>query len=250
MNAPLDGKVAIVTGASRGLGRSMASQLSAAGASLVVASRSTVDLKSFVTETEALGRRALAVPCDVSDEDSVQAMVAAAVQEFGRLDIVVNNAGVVYTSPLLDQTSDAWDRVIDTNLRGVYLVTRAAGPHLIAQGSGKVINIASNFALMGVSQHTAYTSSKAAIIAFTQSLAVEWARHNIQVNALAPGYFETDINTELRANAAVHTVLRRIPARRMGRAEELGPWVQLLAGPASDFMTGSTIVIDGGHSVQ
>jgi NAD(P)-dependent dehydrogenase (short-subunit alcohol dehydrogenase family) len=251
MSGSLDGKVAIITGASRGLGRSIATNLSAAGATVVVAARTVSNLDSFVAETKESGRRALAVACDVTDEDAVEALAAAAVTEFGRVDVLVNNSGVVDVAPLLEQASDAWDRVIDTNLRGVYLVTRAVGRHMVEQRAGKVINIASSFGLMGVSQHAAYTSSKAAVIAFTRCMAIEWARHNIQVNAIAPGYFETDINSELRADdAMMQTVLRRIPARRMGRADELGPWVLLLAGGASDFMTGSTIVIDGGQSAQ
>jgi 2-deoxy-D-gluconate 3-dehydrogenase len=251
MSGRLDGKVTIVTGASRGLGRAIAHALSAAGSSVVVAARTTADLDSFVAETERLARRALAVVCDVTDEDSVQAMVAAAVDKFGRVDVLVNNSGVLDTIPLLEQSPEAWDRIVDTNLRGVYLSTRAVGRHMIPQHSGKIINVASNFGLMGVSQHAAYSSSKAAVIAFTRSIAIEWARHNIQVNAIAPGYFETAINSNLRADdQALRRVLRCIPARRMGRAEELGPWVVLLAGRASDFMTGSTIVIDGGQSAQ
>ena len=251
MTTSLEGKVAIVTGASRGLGRSIASELSRAGASVVVAARSIDDLNSLVDETRALGGRSLAVACDVTQEAAVEAMVEATVAEFGRVDILVNNSGVLDTVPLTEQSADAWDRVINTNLRGVYLTTRAAGRDMIQRRSGKVINIASHFALTGVSQHAAYSSSKAAVIAFTRSMAIEWARHNIQVNAIAPGFFETDINSDLRADDAVmQKTLRRIPARRMGRAEELGPWVLLLAGAASDFMTGSTIVIDGGQSVQ
>lgn len=250
MSGELTGKVAIVTGAGRGLGREIASALSEAGAHVVVASRTEADLLSFVDQVETDGRRALAVPTDVTDEAAVEAMVSAAVECFGRLDIVVNNSGIVDTVPLLEQEPEAWDQVVSTNLRGTYLVTRAAGRHLVEQGAGKVINIASNFALMGVANHAAYSASKAAVIAFTRAMAVEWAKHGIQVNAIAPGYFETDLNASMRSDEEMSKKVRRaIPVRRMGAPAEIKPWVALLAGSASDFMTGEVIVLDGGQSV-
>lgn len=248
--ARLGGRVAIVTGAGRGLGRAIATTLSEAGARVVVASRTRSELDAFVEEAGRAGREALAVPTDVTDAESVDALVSAAVDRFGRIDIVVNNSGVVDTAGLLEQAPEDWDRVVNTNLRGTYLVTRAAGRHLSVQGSGKVINIASNFALMGIANHAAYSASKAAVIAFTRAMAVEWARYGIQVNAIAPGYFETDLNAAMRADEEMtKRVLRAIPARRMGRPEELKPWVLLLSGDESDFMTGEVIVIDGGQSV-
>ncbi|MGQ4598909.1 glucose 1-dehydrogenase [Nocardia sp. R6R-6] len=247
----LEGKVAVVTGAGRGLGRTIAGALSEAGAAVTVASRTPEQLASFVAETDALGGRALAVPTDVTDEQAVRELVDRTLEAFGRIDILVNNSGVLSSVPLLEQQAGDWDRVIDTNLRGIYLTTRAVGRHLVEQGSGKVINIASNFGLMGVPHHAAYAVSKAGIIAFTKCMAVEWARNNVQVNALAPGYFATELNSALRADsAATAKVLRAIPARRMGEAAELAPWVLLLAGAASDFMTGETIVIDGGQSAR
>lgn len=247
----LEGKVAVVTGAGRGLGRAIAESLVNAGAAVTVASRTQPQLASFVEETRARGGRALAVPTDVADEQAVDALVERTLGEFGRVDILVNNSGVLSSTPLLNQDAADWDRVIATNLRGTYLVTRAVGAHLVAQGSGKVINIASNFGLMGVANHAAYATSKAGLIAFTKCMAVEWARHNVQVNALAPGYFATELNASLRADeSATDKVLRAIPARRMGTPDELSPWVLLLAGGASDFMTGETIVIDGGQSAR
>jgi NAD(P)-dependent dehydrogenase (short-subunit alcohol dehydrogenase family) len=247
----LDGKVAIVTGAGRGLGRSMAHALVEAGAAVAVAARSGAELDSFVAEVEASGGRALALPTDVTDETAVEQMVATTVETFGRLDVLVNNSGIVATTPLIEQTADEWDRVVATNLRGVFLATRAAGRHLVAQGSGKVVNIASNFALQGVADHAAYSASKAGVIAFTRSMAMEWARHGVQVNAIAPGYFATPLNAELREDeATLAKVVRAIPLRRMGQADELKPWLLLLAGSASDFMTGEVVVIDGGQSVR
>jgi 2-deoxy-D-gluconate 3-dehydrogenase len=251
LGQPLEGKVVVVTGAGRGLGRAMATALAGAGALVAVAARTLVELDSFTAEQAAAGRKALACPTDITDRRSVDEMIETVVRQFGRLDILVNNAGTVASTPLLDQEPEEWDRVIATNLRGTYLATRAAGRHLVAQGSGKVVNIASNFALQGVANHAAYSASKAAVVAFTRSMAIEWARYGVQVNALAPGYFATAMNEELRADqAAADRVVRAIPARRFGRPEEIAPWLLLLAGPQSDFMTGEVIVIDGGQSVR
>lgn len=247
----LEGKVAIVTGAGRGLGRAMARALTDAGAAVTVASRTAAELDSFVDEAKTAGAQALACPTDITDEASVQRMVDATVEAFGRVDVLINNGGIVASTPLVDQPAHEWDRVIATNLRGTYLATRAVGRHLLAQGSGKVINVASNFALQGVANHAAYSASKAGVIAFTRSMSIEWARNNVQVNAIAPGYFATPLNAEMRADPeALAKVVRAIPARRMGEADELAPWVLLLAGSASDFMTGEVIVIDGGQSVR
>jgi NAD(P)-dependent dehydrogenase (short-subunit alcohol dehydrogenase family) len=240
----------VVTGAGRGIGRALAVDLASHGADVVLAARNADQLREVATEVEALGRRALVQPTDVTDAAAVGALAAGTLDAFGRVDILVNNSGILATRALLDQEPDEWDAVYATNIRGIYLTTRAIGRHLVEQGSGKVINVASNFALTGVANHTAYSSSKAAILAFTRSLAVEWARHNVQVNALAPGYFATELNAAARADPELYQkILRGVPARRMGEPQELAPWLIQLAGPASDFMTGAVIVIDGGQSL-
>ena len=247
----LHGKVAIVTGAGRGLGRSMAEALAESGAAVTVAARTTAQLDELVAELEAAGARALACTTDITDEQSVEALVAATVERFGRVDVLVNNSGILASTPLVEQTAEEWDAVMATNMRGTFLATRAVGRHFIEQGSGKVVNIASNFALQGVANHAAYSASKAAVIAFTRSIAVEWARHGIQVNAIAPGYFATSMNADVREDPDVLArVVRAIPIRRMGEPRELRPWLLLLAGEESNFMTGEVIVIDGGQSIR
>ncbi|MFL4908225.1 SDR family NAD(P)-dependent oxidoreductase [Streptomyces sp. MMS24-I2-30] len=252
MSGVLAGKVAVVTGGGRGLGRAFAHALGSQGAQVVVASRKAADLDRVVAEATEAGYEAWAHPTDVTSESSIESLVTDAVAHFGHLDILVNNSGVVTTKPMVDTTADEWDTVVATNLRGTFLAVRAMGRHLISEGrGGKIINIASNFALKGIPNHSAYAASKAGVIGMTRSLAIEWARHNIQVNAIAPGYFTTDMNAEMRADAELpQKILRTIPARRFAGPDELSTWIVALAGPASDFMTGEVIVIDGGQSVS
>lgn len=246
----LEGQVAIVTGAGKGLGRAIALALAEAGAHVALAARSEADLAAVAEEIRALGRRGLAVPTDVTDREEVEALVERTVRELGGLDILVNNAGIVRECPLLETTDDDWDAVIDTNVRGTFLCTRSAGRVLTAKGSGKIINVASNLGVLAVARLASYCASKGAIIQLTKALALEWAPFGVQVNAIAPGYFETDMNAELRARPeSLGRILRRIPAGRMGRPEEVGPLAVFLASAASDFVTGETVVIDGGQVV-
>ena len=248
---PLAGRVALVTGASRGIGRSVALALAAAGADVALGARSAGDLKVVADEIAGLGRRALPVPLDVTDSSSVDDAVAAVADGLGGLDVLVNNAGIVHSQPVLETSDEDWDRVLSTNLRGVFLCSRAAGRVLTAQRSGKVINMASHFGIMATPAHGPYCASKAGILQLTRVLALEWAPFNVQVNAIAPGYVATDLNAETRSDAALtDKILRRIPARRMAEPDEIGPLAVLLASAASDFMTGSTLVIDGGHAAR
>lgn len=251
MGESLKDKVVVVTGGGRGLGRAFALALGAEGARVVVASRNAADLDGVVADAEKIGIEAWARPTDVTDEASVDGLVDEAVDRFGRVDVMVNNSGVILTRPLVDLTVEEWDLIVDTNLRGVFLGCRAAGRHFIARGGGgKVVNIASNYALKGYPWHAAYSASKAGVVGLTRSLAVEWARHGVQVNALAPGYTVTDMSASAMADEQLNDkILRTIPARRMGHPDEMAPWVVALAGPASDFMTGEVVTVDGGQTV-
>ena len=245
----LDGRVAVVTGASRGLGRAMALALAEAGGDLALAGRSKPDLEETAHRVERLGRRALVVPTDVRILAEVEALMGRAVTGLGRLDILVNNSGVAHVGPFAEGPPEEWSRMLETNLTGVLNGCRAAAPHFLAAKRGKVINVASMLAAVGLSHYAVYSATKGGIVAFTRTLAVEWARHNIQVNAIAPGWFVTDMNAHAFANEKLRErLLRDIPLRRTGREEEIGPLAVYLASPASDFMTGQTIYLDGGHS--
>lgn len=245
----LEGKVAIVTGASRGLGRAMALALAEAGADVAVAARSKPDLEETAHAIERAGRRALVVPTDVTSYAEVEALVRRTVDGLGGLHVLVNNSGVARVKPLVEWTPDEWRGLLDVNLLGVFNGCRAAAPHLIGQRAGKVINVSSMLAAVGLPGYTIYSATKGAIVAFTRTLGVEWARHNVQVNAIAPGWFSTDMSDPaFREPRIAERLLRDIPARRTGRPEEIGPLAVYLASSASDFMTGQTLFLDGGHT--
>ena len=243
----LTGRVAIMTGAGRGLGRTMALALAAAGADLALASRTTPELESLVEEIEALGRRAIAVPTDITSPEACEALVAAAVERLGRLDILVNNAGTNVRKSALEITPDEYDFVIQTNLKGYFNGARAAGRLFVEQGSGKVINISSILGSVALPNQAAYASSKGAIDQLTKVLAIEWASANVQVNGLAPTYFETDLTRPLYDDPERKAFIEeRTPMGRWGQPHELAGAVIFLASDASDFVTGQTILVDGG----
>ena len=243
----LTGRVAIMTGAGRGLGRTMALALAAAGADLALASRTTTELESLVEEVEALGRRAIAVPTDVTSPEACEAMVRTTIDRLDRLDILVNNAGTNVRKPALEITPDEFDFVIQTNLKGYFNGARAAGPHFVAQGSGKIINLSSILGSVALPNQAAYASSKGAIDQLTKVLAIEWANAGVQVNSLAPTYFETDLTRPLYEDPERKAFIEdRTPMGRWGQPHELAGAVIFLASSASDFVTGQTILVDGG----
>jgi 2-deoxy-D-gluconate 3-dehydrogenase len=241
--------VAVVTGASRGLGRAMAVAFATAGAHVALAARSKPDLEETAQQVEGHGVRALVLPTDVTRYDEVEALVARTVEALGGLDILVNNSGIARTTPLAEATPEDWRAIVDVNLTGVFNGCRAVAAHFIARRRGKVINLASVLGAVGLPGYALYAATKGGVIALTRTLGVEWARHNVQVNAIAPGWFVTDMNAAAFGDPRINERLTRdIPMRRTGRLEEIGPLAVFLASSASDFMTGQTIFLDGGHS--
>lgn len=243
LTVDLTGRRALVTGASSGLGLHFAEVLHRAGAEVVLAARSRDKLDRHCTR---LGERVSAVTLDVRDSASVKRAIADA----GPLDILVNNAGVTVTRPALDQSEDDWDEVVGTNLKGAFLVaTETARAMREVRRAGAIINIASILGLRQAGQVTSYAVAKAGLIQLTRQLALELARFDIRVNALAPGYLETDINRDFFQSDAGQALIKRIPQRRLGRLADLDGPLLLLASDASAFMTGSVIAVDGGHLV-
>lgn len=245
MDLELRGRTAIVTGASRGLGRAIARGLAAEGVLVLAAGRTAEALDTLVADTAGQVHSTL---CDMRNRQDVASLADQAVEAFGRLDIVVNNAGVAPAGPFLEQDQAIFDEVIEVNVVAPAVLARAAGRHLVRQRSGKIINIASTSGILGKPMLVAYSASKGAVLQLTKALAAEWAPHNVQVNAVCPGAYETDAQAAvLESPEILQRRLRKIPARRMGRAEEIGPIVCLLASRWADFMTGSVVVSDGGE---
>jgi len=244
----VQGRVALVTGASSGLGEHFARTLASRGARVAVAARRTDRLAKLVTD---LGDGALALPLDVTKPESVAAAFHELEAKLGAPDIVVNNAGVAHAKPSIDLTEDDWRGVLDTNLDGAWRVAQAAARSMVAaKKSGSIVNIASILGMRVASSLLAYTTAKAALVQLTKALALEWARHGIRVNAIAPGYIETEMNRGFFQTEAGQSVVKRIPQRRIGTPGQLDGALLLLASDAGSYMTGSVVVVDGGHVVS
>jgi NAD(P)-dependent dehydrogenase (short-subunit alcohol dehydrogenase family) len=264
----LTGRIAIVTGASRGIGAAIAQRLARDGASVALAARTFAGTDATATAIRDSGADAMAFQCDVADSDAVARLVDNVLELHGRIDIVINNAGV---SPLQVAAEDlpetVWDTILDTNLKGAFLLATAAAPAMIAAGGGAVVNISSIAGLSAIPGEAAYSASKAGLIGLTRALAFEWARHGIRVNTVAPGYVATEMNREVRehgamllgssagpprndvdgrALAAFRRVVGRTPMGRFGDAGEIAEVVAFLASDRSSFMTGETVTVDGG----
>jgi gluconate 5-dehydrogenase len=243
--------VTIVTGGGSGIGRQMARALAELGSDLVLCARKAERCEQAAGELRALGVRTLGLGCDVRDSEQVQAVIGRAASEFGRIDVLVNNAGTTWAAPAEETPLEGWQKVIDVNLTGVFLCSQAAGRIMIGQGGGKIVNIASVAALGGarpeVMDSVSYNASKGGVVSFTRDLAVKWARHGINVNAIAPGWFPTQMSKYVleRHRDALY---EQIPMRRFGGADDLKGAVVFLASAASDYMTGQLLVVDGGQT--
>jgi NAD(P)-dependent dehydrogenase (short-subunit alcohol dehydrogenase family) len=243
-------QVALVTGASSGIGRHLAELLATAGAKVALAARRADRLAEAAREIETTGGQCLPVACDVTRSDSVAAAVAAAEGQLGPLTILVNNAGVVVAKPVLQHTEEEWDYVVDTNLKGAWLMAREFAQHLVdRQRPGRIVNIASVLGMRTIARVPSYTAAKAGLIHLTGVLAMELARYGILVNAIAPGYVETDFNRDFLGSDAGKKLTARIPLRRVGRPDDLDGAMLLLASPAGAYITGAVIAVDGGHGV-
>jgi len=248
LTADLSGRVALITGASSGLGAHFAQTLARHGAHVALVARRRERLEELARTIEAGGGKAVVVAADISTAAGVATAFDQAAQALGPATIVVNNAGIARNAPALQMDEATWDEVVDTNLRGAWLVAQAAAKHMVAAGcGGSIINIASILARRVNGQNAPYIASKAGLLHLTRALALEWARHNIRVNAILPGYIETDINREFFKTPAGEALLKRVPQRRLGQPADLDGALLLLASDASAFMTGAEIAVDGGH---
>ncbi|MFJ5621344.1 SDR family oxidoreductase [Peribacillus loiseleuriae] len=242
----LDGKVAVITGATRGIGRKMALSLAEAGATVALLQRNTSD-DSVQKEIEALGQKSVIIPCDLGNQAQVKAAIPTVVKELGQIDILVNNAGIQRRSPSVSFSETDWDDVINVNLKCVWLLCQEAGKYMVPQGKGKIINMASLLSFQGGLTVPAYAAAKGGVAQLTKALSNEWAKENVNVNAIVPGYIATDMNEALLQDETRNRqILERIPAGRWGQAEDFMGSVVFLASDASNYIHGHLLVVDGG----
>ncbi|MDF0725429.1 SDR family oxidoreductase [Cytobacillus sp. S13-E01] len=245
----LKGKTAIVTGGGRGLGEQIAVGFAEAGANVVVCSRKLEACQEVSNRLLELGVKSLALKCDVTNPENVKMVVEETVNEFGRIDVLVNNSGATWSSPVTEMPLEAWHKVMEVNVTGAFLMSQAVGKVMIEQNSGKIINIASVAGLGGTDPRfmdtIAYNTSKGAVITFTKDLAVKWGKHNINVNAIAPGFFPTKMSKVLIERGKDH-ILATTPLNKFGSDTDLKGAALFLASKASDFVTGDTLIVDGG----
>lgn len=243
----LDGKIALVTGATGGLGQAMAIALAEAGADVGVHCHLAGEAAETRAAIENLGRRTLEVSGDMADKDVPKRLIEQTIERFGRIDILINNAGMIRRAPAVDFSEEDWATVLEVNLSSVFRLSQAAGREMIEQGGGKIVNIASLLSFQGGVTVPAYTASKSGVAGLTKAFANEWAKFNVNVNAIAPGYMATDNTTALRADETRNRqILERIPAGRWGSAEDLAGAAVFLASNASDYLQGHILTVDGG----
>ena len=249
----VDGKVALVTGAGSGIGKTLAVCLAESGADCVVTERPDCvsRLDDTCAQIEALGRKALALPVELRDVSTIDPMVAEAAQKMGRIDVLVNNAGVNIPMSALEFTEDAWDNVLDVNLKGLFFMSQRVAKEMVKQRGGKIVNIASQNGVVGYYKRAAYCSSKAGVVNLTRVLAIEWAEHGINVNAVGPTFILTPLTQSTFDDPVLREdLLKRIPLGRVGQPEDVAGAVVFLASPASDLVTGHTLLVDGGWTAM
>ena len=243
----LDDRCAVVIGGTSGIGRAIAHGLAEAGADVVCTSRRQEQVDAAATEIEGLGKRTLRLTSDVDDRDSMQSLLDACIAEFGKVDILVNSAGRTKRAPTMDFDEDDWNAIMDTNLNGTLRACQIFGRHMVERGYGRIVNIASLSSFVSLFEVAAYSASKAAVAALTKSLAIEWAKHGVNVNAIAPGVFKTALNKQLlEESQRGQEFLMRTPMGRFGKVEELAGAAVFLASDAASFVSGEILVVDGG----
>ncbi len=246
----LTGKIAVITGGSKGLGEQMAYALAEAGAEVALVSRTLADLEKVAADIrQATGRQVIAVAADVTQEAAVEEMTRQILAEFGRVDILVNNAGIGGTTPVLDLKEEEWDRYMNLNLKGPVLCAKHLGAEMVKKKAGNIINVSSVFSRIVARYMAAYAASKAALVSFTRTLALEWIRYNVRVNALCPGYFVTPMNEGFWQTKGGQGLIERLPMQRIGNPQEVKGAIVFLASEATSYVTGSVLYVDGGHSL-
>lgn len=247
----LEGKVAVVTGSSRGIGRAVAVAIAEAGATVAIVGRNQKKCQETFEEIEKRNGKSLIVTVDLTNLQEIKRLFDTVMEKCGRVDILVNNAGVAITKKALKLTEDEWDQVVDSNLKSVFFCSQAAAAIMEYSGGGKIINMSSIMGQVGDVAVVPYCASKGGVVQLTKALALEWVRHNIQVNAIGPGYIITDMNKEeMKNEKAYQHVIDKIPAGRMGQVEDIAYMAVYLATPASDYITGQTFYVDGGWTAQ
>jgi NAD(P)-dependent dehydrogenase (short-subunit alcohol dehydrogenase family) len=246
----LDGKTAIITGAGRGIGRALALGLAEAGADVALVARTMDDLERTAAEIRSLGRNAYAYPCDLTRTSELESTFSAIVSQAGKIDVLINNAGMNIRTPALDVTEDEWEKIMQTNLKSAFFLSQLAARHMKEKGGGTIVNIASVSGHMALRTGIVYASTKAAMIQMTKNMALEWATYGIRINAIGPWYFRTPLSEKLLDDPSfLQAVLARTPMKRVGELPELVGPALFLASDASSYMTGQTLFVDGGMTI-